>query len=759
MNRTQYQYAVYLQIALLVVATGCRTPTQPFYLHEDGDLSHYLDTATAIEYPDVELPKLEDVLQAKAPLTVDNHEYEFWDVTLEECVSIALNNSKILRTVSGTAQQRQNTAAQILSGSPDGLGSTYDPAIQSSTTQSLPLTIDSDGNRTLPRGAIRASQVGGVEDALAEFDAQMSSFLSYDTTDRPRNVGANNGFSAQQFRAWDSTQQLALSKRLATGGVATLREQIIYSRNNIPANLTSNAGRLVPSDYTVVLEAEVQHPLMRNRGTMVNRVPVVLASLNEDSSLTEFEALVRNLVADVENAYWELYCAYRNVETTQIARDSAQATARFAQLNLESGSGTAQDVAQAEEQFFAFSAQLTTALAGTNVPGNDPFGVYGRERELRNLMGIASTDGRLARPIDEPSLAAVKFDWHELTTEALYRSPELRAQKIRIKQRELECLVAKNQMLPDLNLSFSARWVGVGDTLGPSDRDGGNLPGNNFPNSALADLTGGDHTEVGARLEFTPPAVGSRREKARVRNAQLQLRREEAFLQEKELAMVHQLSDAVGKLQVHYDLIHNSFQRWAAAEREVRARLAEYEGGRSPVNVVLQSQQRRALAQIEYYRSLCEYNKSIAYVHYLKGTLLDYNNITLSEGPWVDKAYWDALERARERDASYYLNYGYTRPGVVRQGPVKTNVNNVMIDNETAMGDEVGEIYYEDAMPMEVVPGDVEFNSINPPLSNNSAVSPGPATSAMDSKKRSVIAPASYQAVGENASSSNPYRG
>ncbi|QDS87556.1 Outer membrane efflux protein [Rosistilla ulvae] len=756
MNRKQYQYAVYLQIALLVVATGCRTPTQPFYLHEDGDLSHYLDTATAIEYPDVELPKLEDVLQAKAPLTVDNHEYEFWDVTLEECVSIALNNSKILRTVSGTAQQRQNTAAQILSGSPDGLGSTFDPAIQSSTTQSLPLTVDSDGNRTLPRGAIRASQVGGVEDALSEFDAQMSSFLSYDTTDRSRNVGAGNIFNPQQFRAWDSTQQLALSKRLATGGVATLRERVVYSRNNITPD---SVGRLVASDYTVVLEAQVQHPLMRNRGTLVNRVPVVLASLNEDSSLTEFESLVRNLVADVENAYWELYCAYRNVETTQIARDSAQATARFAQLNLESGSGTAQDVAQAEEQFFAFSAQLTTALAGTNVPGNDPYGVYGRERELRNLMGIASTDGRLARPIDEPSLAAVKFDWHELTTEALYRSPELRAQKIRIKQRELECLVAKNQMLPDLNVSFSARWVGVGDTLGPSSRDGGNIPGSTFANSALADLTEGDHTEVGARLEFTPPAIGSRREKARVRNAQLQLRREEAFLQEKELAMVHQLSDAVGKLQVHYDLIHNSFQRWAAAEREVRARLAEYEGGRSPVNVVLQSQQRRALAQIEYYRSLCEYNKSIAYVHYLKGTLLDYNNIALNEGPWADKAYWDALERARERDASYFLNYGYTRPGVVRQGPVKTNVNNVMIDNETVMGDEVGEIYYEDAMPMEVLPGDVEFDSINPPLSNKAVPSPPTSTSAMDSRTRSAVVPASFEATGtSDRNVSNPYR-
>ena len=83
----------------------------------------------------------------------------------------------------------------------------------------------------------------------------------------------------------------------------------------------------------------------------------------------------------------------------------------------------------------------------------------------------------------------------------------------------------------------------------------------------------------------------------------------------------------------------------------MEARLAEFKGGRSPVNVVLQSQQRRADAQISYYRALGEYNKSINYVDYLKGTMLANSNITLAEGPWNKKAYWDALERARERSA------------------------------------------------------------------------------------------------------------
>ena len=40
----------------------------------------------------------------------------------------------------------------------------------------------------------------------------------------------------------------------------------------------------------------------------------------------------------------------------------------------------------------------------------------------------------------------------------------------------------------------------------------------------------------------------------------------------------------------------------------------------------------------------------------------------LQEGPWPAKAYYDALSLARQRDASYYFDYGYSRPRVISQG-------------------------------------------------------------------------------------------
>ncbi len=618
-----------------------------------------------------------EATEALPPLTLSNHNYgEYWDVELEECVSIALQNSKFFFTTSGTSEVRQNVASQFTSGTSDQFGSIYDIAIQQSTTQSIPLTVDGNGNRVLPRGVLRANQIGGVEDALAEFDAQTSSFIDTRTTDRPRNTGRgltgaglapiSNPFN----QGLDTTQQSAISKRFATGGVATLRQQTIYSRNNQPLGQDINSvNRQVASDWTALIEAQIQHPLMRNRGTMINRIPVVLASLNEDIAITEFEVQVRNLVRDVEVAYWDLYVAYRNVATTMVGRNSSQATAQFARLQLEQGTGTKQDLAQATEQYFQFKGQLESALAGSNLPGVDRNGVYGAERVLREKMGLSPTDGRLIRPITEPTLARVEFDWDESVAQALYLHPELRRTKTRIKQNELELISAKNQILPEVNLSLLYRWVGVGDEYGL----GQDRPAARFPNagsSALAELTRGDYQEAAVRLDIQPTAIGARRELARIRNAQMRLAREHAFLEAQELGHVSLLSDATAKVVTHYQLIVTNAQRWQAAEQEVQARLAEYKGGRTPVNVVLQSQLRRAQAQIDYYRSLAEYNKSINYIHYLKGTMLHQNSIEIAEGPWQSKAYWDALERARERSAGRKWQYGVTRPGVVRQGDI-----------------------------------------------------------------------------------------
>ena len=74
MNRQTRSFTS-LWLCVLILASGCQ-PMLPFFFSEDsnllgpGDLSHYMDVATQIEYPDVRTSTLDEVHGAQAPLTL-----------------------------------------------------------------------------------------------------------------------------------------------------------------------------------------------------------------------------------------------------------------------------------------------------------------------------------------------------------------------------------------------------------------------------------------------------------------------------------------------------------------------------------------------------------------------------------------------------------------------------------------------------------------------------------------------------------------
>lgn len=669
MSRLLFRVAAYVQLAL-VLFTGC-APTQPFFIAKDDAMAHYLDQALSIEYADVQVESLPEASQAHKPLGPANAEEQYVDLTLEDCISMALQNSKILRVATGSNDQTGSVSALLLSAQPGQLPSVYDAALVSSIASTQPLQIDNQGNRVPFRGAYRSNQVGGVEDALSDFDAQYSSLFGYNTTDRPRNVGPNNIFNPQLFQAVDANYQSAISKKMATGGVATLRATTVYSYNNVGLGI----GRAVPSDYTQAIEMQVTHPLMRGRGTMINRIPVVLARINEDISLHEFEANVRNLVKAVEDAYWDLYCGYRLVESAQASLETAADLWRVAAARARAG-GPPEAEAQARALYNSFLNQLLAAKHGSSVPGNDPRGLYGREQTLREKIGWSATDARLIRPSDLPSEARIDFDWNDVLAEGLVRNVELRKQKWFIKSIELELASAKNQLLPQLDVTGIYRWVGVGDVLGKTHGTGLQFPAPG--SSAIESLTDGNFQEVGARLEFTPTPFGARRALAGIQNRKLALAKAHAELQDKEMALVDRMTAAWRNMDSTYEQIRVARDQWAANADEIKVYRDKIEknAGELPqlLDAVLRAEERRAFAQRTYYQAICEYNKSIISIHYWKGSLLDLDSIALEEGPWSAKAYWDAEELAKQRAAGHYFDYGYTRPAVVSRGPVESGM-------------------------------------------------------------------------------------
>ena len=192
-------------------------------------------------------------------------------------------------------------------------------------------------------------------------------------------------------------------------------------------------------------------------------------------------------------------------------------------------------------------------------------------------------------------------------------------------------------------------------------------------------LTQGDYQEAAFFLNFQMP-VGYRRELAGVRASAIGARpgiRPAGGHGAQSVPSAGNVGPASGLPPPD---AQTQFNRWNASSREVASAEELFAGGKKSIDRLLDAQRRRAQSQRDYYQSLSDYNKALADVHFRKGSLLEYNNVYLAEGPWPEKAYWDALDRARERDASYYMNYGWTRPRVVSQGPVEQHTGTA---NET----------------------------------------------------------------------------
>lgn len=623
----------------LAALAGCGKSTP---LVAPGELLHYQSVATELEMPNLNACPDDPALATASPETInENGPIQYWDMKLSDAMHIALVRSKVMHDLGG-AELRN----------PDSIRTISDPAI-----------IDTD-----PRF--------GVESALSDYDAVFNASVDSQHNHRALNNIFFGGGTRILIQDLDTFKE-EIVKETPTGTEFTFRHNTTYDNNNEP-------GNLFPSAWDTNFEAEVRQHLLQGSGVEYNRIAgphgspgqmngVLIARINTDVALTDFEMGVRDLASNVENAYWDLYFAYRDLDAKVMARDNAlESWRRTHALNLANRrGGEAEKEAQVRQQYFQFQEEVENAwngrlVDGTHTDDGSPAGSFRgggvrvAERRLRRLLGLPVNDGRLIRPSDEPALAKMVFAWGEILPEALSRRPELRRQRWMIKRRELELIASRNFLLPTLDVTGLYRFRGFGHDLIDTD------PNQAQFDSAFGDLGTGMFQEWELGAQFSMP-IGDRKGHVAVRNAQLNLARERSILDDQEQEVVHDLSNAMAEVDRAYSVAQTAFNRRIAAREEVASTRAAFEADKVPLDLFLEAQRRQADAESGFFEALVEYALAIKNVHFNKGSLLDYNEIYLSEGPWPDKAYSDAA-RIKERKHEL-LDYRMKSPPV-SLGPI-----------------------------------------------------------------------------------------
>ena len=600
------------------ILMGCvETTPKSLYGLRDAELTHYKHVATQIDYSNACTPNREDLVASQTPRTLlDRRKDEIWDLPLPECLHLALKNNRIIRS-NGTFLSPGISVS-------DRTSSVYDSAIQESAV--------------LFSGR-------GVEAALADFDAQFTTSMVWGRNEMLVNSPFFGRFPGSTLSEDSGMFQSALRKKFGHGGELIVAHDWNYSGTNA-------SGQLFPSLYTGNLRTEFRQPLWATSGTEFTRTAgavnpnfgaitgvgqgVVIARINNDITLADFEAQVRNLLKDAEDLYWELYLRYRLYDTAIAARTSALSTWCDNKKIDDAGGLSGFDKAtllQSKDRYFETRAVAEAALSE----------IYSVEIRFRRLLGLSVNDGRIIRPADEPVDAQLIPDWHVNLSEALTRRVELRRQKWNIKSLELQLQAARSLTNPRLDFVSSYRVNAFGDHLfGQNDNDRFTAQG---LSSAYETLTQGDQTGWTAGLELSMP-LGFRSAHAQVRNYELRVAKAREVLAVLESDISHELATAFQHLAVHYANAQTNINRRQAAREYLKIFEIREDVGTSTVDLLLRAQASLADAEQAYFTSLVRYNQSIADLHFRKGTLLEHNDVQLAEDEWTPDAYHDAL-RAR----------------------------------------------------------------------------------------------------------------
>lgn len=646
--------ALVLALVACQAFSGCVSRRElPLKYLGDKDTEYYRNNATEIDYSAVTQETPQNVAFTQSPRTVRDRieEGEIWDLPLQEAVHLAVTNNKIIRTADfNTAPGVYSTRGNSILNSSDFAPSVYDVAIQES-------------------GVLFGSR--GVESALSVFDAQLQSSMVWGRTEQIQNNVFFGGGLTPGATLTNETGAFfsQLSKTFATGGTMSLSHTMNYLGTNAPATL-------FPSSFNGNVAATFTQPLWAGAGVNFTRIAgpigasfngitgvnqgVAIARINNDITIADFESNVMTMVFDVERAYWDLYLAYRNYDTATAFRKSGLRTWRDAKARFDIGAqgGSPAQEAQARDAYFNQRALEEAALNALNK----------QELALRRLCGLPVNDGRIIRPSDEPITADFIPDWQTAVAQAITRHVELRRQRWQVQSLELQLTAARSLTNPQLNFVSSYAVNGFGDQLlAYNDNDGVTTQG---LKSAYGTMTQGDQTNWTTGFTFNMP-VGFRAAHTQVRNIELRLARARQLLAAQEEELSYELGRTFQDLAANHAQAQSNLSRREAAAIRVEAEEIAYKEGVGTIDLWLRAQASLADADVSYYTSLVEYNKTISFLGFTKGTILDDYNIHLAEGGWSADAYRDAERRAVARTYAIDNPILHTEPAeYASPGPV-----------------------------------------------------------------------------------------
>ncbi len=372
--------------------------------------------------------------------------------------------------------------------------------------------------------------------------------------------------------------------------------------------------------YPVTLSLSFVQPLLRNRGKLPTNRSLILARTDRLISLETFRSQVIDTVQQVEDAYWRLVQARKQLEVSVESLDLARELHDRNRVKVEVGTLAPFELVQSEAGIARRESDIIRNEAAVGDAADN----------LRRLVNLPEGDLWLLdiNPVTEPGMDPVEVDLSTALRAALEDRTELRSQAYQLDRLEVNSAYFKNQKKPRLDLSVNygsnaTDGVTVDPATGVIVRDGDIF-------DSLDTALARDFDGWGAQLNFAFP-IQNRAAKANSAIAEISLEQAQRETTDLEQQITTEVRSAVRQLQAATQQVRATRAERVAQEKSLEAERKRFENGMSTSFQVLQIQEDLSTSQSSEVQAVTNYRIQLATYHRAIGNLLEETGIQIDE--------------------------------------------------------------------------------------------------------------------------------
>jgi len=388
-------------------------------------------------------------------------------------------------------------------------------------------------------------------------------------------------------------------------------------------NLTNSRFQTINPRYGNTLTFSFSQPLLKDFGWGISHKDILVARNSRDIAENDLKKNLLDIVYSVEQAYWQWVLS---IESLKVRRQSLKlAEDLFDQNQKKVKIGTL-----APKEILSVQSDVASRKADILQPQSQ---VKDYTDSLRALINSLDPAGGEIAPADIPLFERYDIGVDEAFAVALKNRPDLKSSALGIRNRELDYAFAKNQLLPQLNLSASYWSPGIGgDQILYLDNNPltgvviGRIPGG--ANMAMRDAFRFKYNNWFVALSLDVP-LNSVFSRAAAAQAKASLDQETARMKNTEQQAYLEIRTDVRAVQTNYERVNAYKIARELAEEKLAAEQAKLEAGLTTTFVVLSYQRDLANARLMELSALVDYTLSIARLEKAMGTSLEKKNIQL----------------------------------------------------------------------------------------------------------------------------------